>query len=355
MRAMPAPDNAIASALRRGLDFKWTTLLLILAINTGIAGVLWIDDVRPFWSPLVTAHAYGLAIAYCVNVARPWDRARPVTALMVAVAVGAAIGILVIILLKQYSLEYVRERIAFFCYNVLIAWGNGLLISLMFYVKFRETRAAAALHKAEAEHHLLSRHAVEAELKLMQAQVEPHFLFNTLASVQYLVETDPAQASRLLGHLIGYLRSALPQLRAASTTLGREAELARAYLSILQMRIGPRLAFEVDVPADLRDHPFPPNLLISLVENAIKHGIEPTAAGGTVTIGARREGDALVVSVTDTGRGLETASPNGGAGVGLTNVRERLAALYGPRGRFTLEPAQPTGARAVLALPFEAA
>jgi LytS/YehU family sensor histidine kinase len=273
---------------------------------------------------------------------------------MVAVAVGAILGVLLIIAIK-YPLSYVHERLAFFGYNVITAWGNGLLISLMFHVKFRETRAAAALHKAEAERHLLSKQAVEAELKVMQAQVEPHFLFNTLASVQYLVETDPVEASRLLGHLIGYLRAALPQLRAASTTLGREAELAREYLSILKMRIGPRLAFDVDVPAELRDHPFPPNLLISLVENAIKHGIEPAAAGGTVYVSAHRDGDALVVSVTDTGHGLATPSPNGGAGVGLSNVRERLAALYGPRGRFSLEPAEPAGARAVLAVPYETA
>lgn len=347
--------SRIGIALRRGLDFKWSTLLLILAINTGIAGLLWIDDTRPFWHPLITAHVYGVVIAYCVNAARPWDRARPIRTLIAAVGVGAVIGILLIIVIKQYPLAYVQERLAFFGYNVVAAWGNGLLIGLMFHVKFRETRAAAALHKAQAERHLLSKQAIEAELKVMQAQVEPHFLFNTLASVQYLVETDPAQASRLLGHLIGYLRAALPQLRAASTTLGREAELARAYLSILQMRIGPRLVFHVDVPAELRDHPFPPNLLISLVENAIKHGIEPSASGGEVTISARRDADALVVNVIDTGRGLASASPNGGEGVGLANVRERLAALYGPRGRFTLEPGQPRGARAVLALPFEAA
>ena len=248
-----------------------------------------------------------------------------------------------------------RERWLFFCYNVLTAWGNGLLISLMFYVKFRETRATAALHQAEAERHLLSKQAIEAELKLMQAQVEPHFLFNTLASVQYLTETDPAQASRLLGHLIGYLRAALPQLRAASTTLGQEADLASAYLSILQMRIGPRLAFEVDVPPELRTHSFPPKLLISLVENAIKHGIEPAAQGGVVSVQARRSGDSLVVAVSDTGRGLQPGSTTGGAGVGLSNVRERLAALYGSRGRFTLEPNGAHGARATLALPADAA
>jgi LytS/YehU family sensor histidine kinase len=188
----------------------------------------------------------------------------------------------------------------------------------------------------------------------LQAQVEPHFLFNTLASVQYLTETDPKQANVLLGHLIGYLRAALPQLRARSSTLGREIALAEAYLSILAMRIGPRLTFAIDIPDELRDHPFPPNLLISLVENAIKHGIEPSPDGGTVKLSAAHAGDAIVVAVADTGRGLAPGIRTNGQGVGLTNVRERLAALYGDAGRFTLEPLAPRGIRATLAVPYEA-
>ena len=352
--APPAPPSA-QHPLRRGLSFSWSTLLLIVAINTGIAAVLWIDDPRPFWQPLVTVQLYGLSIAYCVNVATPWERSKPIRTLMFSVAIGALIGIALVIVVKGYTLQYVQERGPFFAYNFITAWGNGLLISLMFYVKFRETRATAALHKAEAERHLLSKQAIEAELKLMQAQVEPHFLFNTLASVQYLTETDPAQANRLLGHLIGYLRAALPQLRASSSTLGQEADLASAYLSILQMRIGPRLAFDIAVPAELKTHPFPANMLISLVENAIKHGIEPAADGGRVEVRAQREGDSLIVTVADTGRGFSPGVATGGDGVGLSNVRDRLAALYGSRGRFTLAPADPRGTRATLAVPFDPA
>ena len=220
-------------------------------------------------------------------------------------------------------------------------------------MKYRDTRATAALHKAEADRHLLSKQAIEADLKLMQEQVEPHFLFNTLASVQYLTETNPRQASALLGHLIDYLRAALPQLRARSTTLGNEAALAGAYLNILKMRIGARMSFAIDIPSDLEAHPFPPNLLISLVENAIKHGIEPAANGGSVTISARRDGASVVVSVCDTGRGFATDPASIAQGVGLSNIRERLAALYGARARFTLEPLSPNGARATLALPYE--
>src|SRR6266496_2806063 len=157
-----------------------------------------------------------------------------------------------------------------FAYNVVAAFFNGLLISLIFLVKFRETRAVAALHKAEADRLLLSKQAIEAELKLMQAQVEPHFLFNTLASVQYLTETNPPRAGMMLGHLLGYLRAALPQLRSNSTTLGQESDLAQAYLSIMRMRMGSRLSFVIDIPTELRSHRFPPMLLMSLVENAIK-------------------------------------------------------------------------------------
>ena len=352
--ALPTPSvSKRRNPLLAGFHVNWRTLLLIAAINTGIALVLWIDDMRPFWHPLLTVQLYGFSIAYCVNVAAPWDHEKPLWRLAIASVIGAFTGVVLVIVLKGYPLEYVRERWTFFFYNVFAAFGNGLLISLIFYVKRREARAAAALHKAEADRHLLSKQAVEAELKLLQAQIEPHFLFNTLASVQYLIETDPKEANVLLGHQIGYLRAALPQLRAHSSTLGREIALAEAYLNILRMRIGPRLSFSIDVADDLRELPFPANLLISLVENAIKHGVEPSADGGSVNIAAERREGSLVVSVTDTGRGLASTSRADGQGVGLSNIRERMAALYGSRGGFSLEPSPPRGTRATLTLPYE--
>ena len=351
---LAAPSIRRRHPLLEGFRFNWQTFLLIGAINTGIACVLWIDDPRPFWHPFVTVQLNGYAIAYCVNVAAPWDKPRPIIRLALACFVGALLGLVLVVFAKGYSLEYVRGH-HWFTWDLFAAFINGLLVSLIFFVKFRETRAAAALHKAEADRHLLSKQAVEAELKLMQAQVEPHFLFNTLASVQYLTETSPKEASALLGHLIDYLRAGLPQLRVSSTTLGKEVELVEAYLNVLKMRIGGRMSFVIDIPPELKAHPFPPNLLISLVENAIKHGIEPAAAGGAVTIAAHRDAESVIVSVTDTGRGLAAGSASTRQGFGLSNVRERLAALYGARGRFTLETVAPHGARATLALPYEPA
>jgi len=358
MRAMATSTVTMASdnthPLLRGLRASWISILLIAAINTGIAAVLWVDDPRPFWHPWVTCQIYGFSIAYLVNVASPWEKPRPILKLALAVAAGALIGVVLVILVKGYDMTYVMDKRSVFGWNIVAAFLNGLFVSLFFYVKFREARAEAALLKANAERHLLSRQAVEAELKLMQAQVEPHFLFNTLASVQYLTETDPPEANRLLGHLIAYLRAALPQLRASSTTLGREVELAEAYLNILRMRMGTRLAFTINVPSQLRAHAFPPNLLISLVENAIKHGVEPSADGGTIDIGASVRDERLVVHVADTGRGVvDGENPADGHGVGLANVRERLAALYGSRARFSLAGIEPRGAAATLEIPYE--
>ena len=210
---------------------------------------------RPYWHPFVTVQACGLAIAYCVNVAAPWASPRPILRLAIAVAIGAILGHALMVPIKNFILEYLLDQPRLYTLDYLLshkrtfffsAFGAfliGLCISVFFLLRFREARAAEALHKAEAERLLLAKHAMESELKLMQAQIEPHFLFNTLASVQFLTETDPPQASRLLGHLLSYLRAALPKMRSASATLGQEIEFAEAYLNILQDADGaaPRL------------------------------------------------------------------------------------------------------------------
>lgn len=327
--------------------------MLVAAINTAIAAVSWIEDPRPWWHPLVSSQCFGFAIAWCVNVVRPWESDAPLRRLVASVAAGSIFGLLLVIVVKQYSLDHITHNLDQFVRTLLAAFGNGLLISLIFLIRYRETRATAALGRAEAERYRLQKQAVEAELKLLQAQVEPHFLFNTLASVQYLAETDPPAANRMLGHLIAYLRAALPHLRASSSTVGKEFDLAREYLSILKMRMGERLAFSAAVPEALRDHPFPPNMLNSLVENAVRHGVEPAAAGGTIELTAQRIGGQVEVIVTDTGIGLNAQPATIGSGVGVANLRERLAALFGERGRFALEPMAPKGTRALISVPFQ--
>ena len=234
-----------------------------------------------------------------------------------------------------------------------------LLIIKFFLGRSRNALALAARKTREAELSDVSRQVTEARLQTLQAQVEPHFLYNTLANVQALNEVDPPAANQMVGHLIQYLRASLPKMRESSSTVGQELELVRAYLNILQMRMGSRLAFSIAAADDLLACAFPPMMLPSLVENAIKHGLEPQREGGRIDIVFERvprtDGQYLQVTVTDSGKGLSGQPTETGSGVGLTNLRERLAALYGMRGRFTLASHAPCGAAATIEVPLQSA
>jgi hypothetical protein len=224
-------------------------------------------------------------------------------------------------------------------------------VVIKFFVdRSRASQRMADLKRKEAEFARMTQQVTEAKLSALQAQVEPHFLYNTLASVQALTEVDPARANEMTGHLIQYLRNALPKMRESVSTVGQEVELVRAYLSILKMRMGERLSFDIEIPEALAALPFPPLMLPSLVENAIKHGLEPQREGGQVHITAALDGGRLRMVVTDTGRGF---SETPGAGVGLANIRERLAALYGTGAKFTLEANEPRGVVATIEVPAE--
>jgi Histidine kinase len=223
------------------------------------------------------------------------------------------------------------------------------LVAKFFIDRSRASMRMVELKKKEADFHSMSRQVTEAKLQALQAQVEPHFLYNTLASVQALTEVDPAQANLMTGHLIAYLRNALPKMRESVSTVGQEIELVRAYLNILQMRMGKRLTFDISVPQSLLALPFPPLMVPSLVENAIKHGLEPQREGGSVLISAQSQDGKLRLTVADTGRGFGESI---GAGVGLTNIRERLAALYGDQAKLTLEENAPHGVIATLEVPL---
>jgi hypothetical protein len=188
-----------------------------------------------------------------------------------------------------------------------------------------------------------------ARLALLHAQVEPHFLYNTLGSAKYLVRTDPDGAERIIDNLILYLRHSLPRLDDALTTLGEELERVRAYLDIMQIRMGARLRTELAVPDSLKAVPFPSMMLQALVENAIKHGVEPKTGGGTIWIIAADKGDRVAVTVADDGNGLGTQTT--GSGVGLRNLRERLNLAYGPGASFDIAANFPAGVTATITVP----
>ena len=189
-----------------------------------------------------------------------------------------------------------------------------------------------------------------AKLSLLHAQVEPHFLYNTLASAQLLTRSDPAKADRMLGNLISYLRHSLPRAEASLSTLGEEVERTRAYLEIMKIRMGERLALQIQVPDALGTVPMPAMMLQTLAENAIKHGLEPLPEGGNVWISARVAGDRASVTVADDGRGF--SEDGGGTGIGLKNVRERLRLAYGDAASLSIGANFPKGVAATLTLPI---
>jgi LytS/YehU family sensor histidine kinase len=269
---------------------------------------------------------------------------------LLAVIPGAMLGTLMTVIVKGRTLAYlIGDEHWRVITTASMGIGFGAVITLIYINRERAARVQNTLLRAEAEKNLLERQVLEARLQLMQAQIEPHFLFNTLASVRQLILTDPEAAAKMQGDLIKYLRAAIPQMRESTTTLAREAELSRAYLDILKVRMENRLGWTIDIPPALGAAGFPPMMLPTLVENAIKHGLEPLTQGGEIRISATAAGGKLRVSVADTGAGF---ADEPGGGVGLTNVRERLASLYGKQAQLIVEPNRPRGAIMTIEIPY---
>ena len=240
---------------------------------------------------------------------------------------------------------------------MLIALFAYLIAAKIIVRKTAEADVKLRVATDSADHEAMQRQLVQARLKLLQAQVEPHFLFNTLAAVDYLIETDAKRASVMQKTLISYLRAALPQMRQESSTLGREITLIRAYLQLLKLRIEDRLEFDIKVAPNLESAMFPPMVLQSLVENAIKHGIEPKPEGGRITVQAEIIDGQLRLEVVDTGVGLPDGdifgSSKNGTGLGLDNIRNRLAMLYPGASRMELSSGHEGGTLVRLSIPYQ--
>lgn len=222
-----------------------------------------------------------------------------------------------------------------------------LLMALLFSFVFFQ------IFGARSRQVVAERRALEAQLKLLQAQMEPHFLFNTLAGVQTLIDTDPVRAKRMLESFTDYLRATVGSLRTEDSTLAAELALAESYLALMRERMEDRLRYTVQADEGLQHARLPALMLQPLVENAIHHGLEPKVDGGTLRIAARRDGDALLVEVCDDGRGPDAPPRRGGHGVALDNLRQRLQGRWGDAASLTLAPAAP-GTRATLRIPLEA-
>lgn len=227
-------------------------------------------------------------------------------------------------------------------------------VAAMFYLWRRGAEAQAAAQRAELRAAELDRQQSQTRLLALRRQIEPHFLFNTLATVRRLHHTDPAQGAELLGHFLAYLRMTLMGQQASRSTLGAEVDMVDAYLHIVALRMSGRLAVHIAVPAELRHIDVPPLALATLVENAVKHGIGPCPDGGVIEVCARAADGLLEIDVNDTGAGFSAAS-SGGSGIGLANIRARLATMYGAAASLALAHHAPRGVQARLRIPIVSA
>jgi sensor histidine kinase YesM len=240
------------------------------------------------------------------------------------------------------------------------ALGLGGLMPALVFASFiikslaggkRSAEIAATVAATRADVEALERRLLEAEMAALQAQIEPHFLFNTLALIGQLIETNPAQATIVHQHLIKYLRSAMPQMRdKGNGKLGLQMDMCRAYLNIMQARMQERLTYNIDLPSELEFLPFPSMMIQTLVENAIKHGLEPKTTGGHIRIMAKKVDGQLLVEVSDNGMGFDMHADDG---MGLTNIRERLKVLYSGKAQLVIEAPQAGGAVVGILVPID--
>ncbi len=318
-------------------------LLSTLLFNTAIAGVLTIMDPGfTFWHEFVYSQCIGLSILFInlLVVTRTENGRRRVWMLAFALPVSVAIGV---------SLAFWVSGVG--SWDHPRAW-QPVAVGLFFGFIGAVTLLLSERIEIEVEHRRLiqsesERREIEANLRMLQAQIEPHFLFNTLANVGSLIDSNPALARKLLERLNEWLRVALERARSESATLGDELDMLENYLQIMKIRFGERLRWRVEVPEEARLFSFPPMLLQPLVENAVRHGIEPKIGGGEIGIRLNIEKSLLHIEVSDTGVGLIGEAD----GTGLSNVRARLATLFGKDGRLTLQDNSGGGVSAILELP----
>jgi signal transduction histidine kinase len=321
----------------------------------GLAGLA-----RTFATTLLAFLPVLLAVVVVEN-RRPRQGAARIACLAAAVVLGQAVGMVlhVAAIGLLYPDGFFSSRVGLFSLppgplRKLSSQGiRFLAISLaataLYYYLRRAAELAGKVHREQVEHEETRRENAEARVQVMQAQIEPHFLFNTLAIVRRLYQTDRGSGRAMLDHLTRYLTASLPGMREARSTLGRELEFALAYLHVQKVRMESRLTFEVDVPDGLRRAPLPPMMLNTLVENAVIHGLSPLPAGGCIRITAAGGDGTLVVRVEDNGRGLQDTW---GGGVGLANIRSRLQSAFGAAARLRLMQRDAGGVVATLELPL---
>ena len=310
---------------------------------------------RTWLDYLIECLLMGLPILFGLTLAEflSTGRSRLATTALVVIGLFAGAFAGAIMLIPFYDLGWDSIASRRFWGDMLYWMVIGGGVAAIHGFQQRAAAAAATLHQARIDQVALAKQMLEARLQVMRAQIEPHFLFNTLANVKRLCQTDVDGGITMLDNLVRYLRAALPRMREEQSTLAQEAELVQSYLAVLKIRMGARLRYSIDVPRALGDQPFPPMMLLTLAENAIKHGLNPSSTGGSIAIRAMASQGVLEIRVADSGVGFGAAA-TGGTGVGLANTRARLAAIHGDAAELEFMANEPTGVIAVIRMPLAA-
>jgi len=332
------------------VDFVYTIILsTLVAAFLAFTGI----TTKSFIANLIVSQSFGISICSMIMLLLWIFKPEKMVSLAFIVMIGIGSGILIGVQIGSFFLKHIfsvalRQPEKNLLQTTILAITFGIILSYFFISKSRLRIGREVIQQERIKRLSSEKEALEANLRLLQAQIEPHFLFNTLSNVLSLIDTDPASGKSMLVDLIHYLRTSLSRTFPDPVTLDQEIDMIKAYLNIQKIRMGERLHFKVELPDAVRKHPFPPMLLQPLVENALKHGLEPKMEGGEIIIKAMEEDDLIRVEVMDTGLGFSSFEKTG---VGIGNVRERIKLLYGEKGRLILEENNPNGVRAIIEVP----
>ncbi len=345
----------ISKSLYQNDNFSiFKDLGLTLLFNTLIAGFLtYIYGDNPFFTYLVISQCIGLSIFIlcrgCIFYFKPEKIFNLGLIVTAAIIVGGLAGGFAGFWLSGVEIVNFTEHRTYSIRILILSLMFGGVISFYFFSRKMIMATEQLLQEERIQRLISEKQAVQTQLKMLQAQIEPHFLFNTLSNILSLLDNDVPKGKLMLQDLARYLRVSLAETRSQRTTLGGELELAASYLNIFKVRMGDRLEVRIDVDEALKSAVFCPMLLQPLVENAILHGLDAMIAGGIIHIHGERQGTLLRVTVADTGKGFDYNKPQG---MGLANVRDRLRALHGKQGRLIIGENQPTGVRAIIEVPY---
>ncbi len=329
-------------------------LALTVVFNTLIAGLLtYLFRDESFWSYFIISQCIGLSICllsqFTLKLLQPQSTLSRAAAVTGAILVGGLAGGYAGGWVTGIDLATFPAQKVYTIRLVVLSLLFGGIIAFYFYSREQISEARQELQEERIQRLTSEKQAVQAQLRMLQAQIEPHFLFNTLANIHSLLDSDGEKGKRMLSDLTRYLRATLAETRSPLTTLGNEIDLVTAYLNIFQIRMDDRLHVQIEMEDRLRAIPFYPMLIQPLVENALIHGLDKTIEGGSIQVRVEEKDGIVRVSVIDTGKGL-TADQS--YGLGLTNIKNRLESLYDGQARLLLTENRPTGIKAIIEVPY---